>query len=71
MGVFKNEDDAAAWTVRDAFLTHLMREPESEDEANAWIGWLRTYGIDSMTYSIVDSPEGQAVLAAKRKSLGL
>lgn len=71
MSLFQTDDDAAAALVRTLFLEHLLREPESEDEAKAWIGWLRAHGIDATIYGIVDSPEGQAALTAKRKSVGL
>lgn len=71
MSLFKTDDDAAAALVRTLFLEHLMREPSSEDEAKAWIGWLRQYGVDATIYGIVDSPEGQSVLAAKRRTAGV
>lgn len=71
MSLFTTSDDAAAALVRTLFLEHLMREPESEDEAKAWIGWLREHGVDATIYGIVDSPEGQSVLAAKRRTAGV
>ena len=71
MGLFKSDDDMAAWFVRTAYLEHLLREPDSADELDAWVGWLKEHGADSMTYMIVDSPEGQEVLAKKRQAAGL
>jgi hypothetical protein len=71
MGLAKSDDDAAAALVRFLFLEHLLREPDSEQEANAWIGWYRERGLDATIYGIVDSPEGQAALGAKRHALGL
>lgn len=71
MGLAKSDDDAAAALVRFLFLEHLLREPTSEDEANAWVAWYREHGLDATIYGIVDSPEGQVVLAAKRHAAGL
>jgi len=58
--------------VRWAYLEYLQREPDSAGfatDVNALAAGSLT--VNQLIANLVDSPEGQAVLAAKRKSLGI
>lgn len=71
MAVFKDDGDREVWFVRNAYLTLLKREPESQSSVLFWIADLRAHGADYVWSRIADSDEGQRVRAAERKLLGI
>ena len=57
--------------IRWAYLEYLMREPDAQGFANNNTFLTNGGTRNNLIAQLVDSPEGQKVLAAKRKVLGL
>lgn len=71
MPLYRDQGDAEVSFVRDLYLTHLLREPESQFAVLSWVSHLRAHGVDATTAAIADSREGQDVRARRRAHLGL
>lgn len=60
-----------AFAVRFLYLTFFLREPDAQGFATD-VAYLNNGGtLNQLLTNLADSPEGQAVTAAKRKALGL
>jgi hypothetical protein len=63
MAIFKDDDDARRWFVRDTYRSVLSREVESLDVQTRWAAFIAANGADRFLAAIMDSTEGQGDLA--------
>lgn len=71
MAVAKDTLDAQKAQVRTWFQDHLLRSPNNQAELDEHVLRLARDGADPALTFILDSAEGKAVRAAKRRAVGL
>lgn len=71
MSIFKSDDDAIRFAVRKIYHDVLHREIEDPKAHDFWLDQWKKNGGDAVLAGIMDSPEGQEINAAVRKSLGI
>ncbi|MBA2282275.1 MAG: hypothetical protein H0W25_13755 [Acidimicrobiia bacterium] len=64
-----NRTDALKGVVRQAFRANLLRTPESQAELDNHVLHLATVGYEQYVLGLIQSTEGQAVLARERKAV--
>jgi hypothetical protein len=71
VAIFKDDEDAIRFAVRKLYHDVLHREIESPQAHQYWVDVWKQNGGDAALAGIMDSPEGQAVMAAERKALNI